>query len=88
MESWAKGFLLASPPNKPPLHGPLPYYQLADSKEGAGDASQCAKTTAKCLASGLTLEKQDKIKEIGSHFKPDDLWACIKKMAEKFTGQL
>ena len=81
IEQAAKGWLLSSAPGEPPLHGPLPYYQLADSQKGAGDRQQCASTTARILAAGLTLEHQDIMKKILGHFAPGPLFAFLKTLA-------
>lgn len=81
IEQAARGWLLASAPDEPPLHGPLPYYQLADWQKGAGDRQQCASTTARILAAGLTLESQDIIKKILAHFAPGPLFAYLKTLA-------
>ncbi len=85
MAAWARGRMLATPPGGEPLHGPLPYYQLADSVKGAGDRSQCATTVAKMLSAGLPLTHQEVGAEILSKFDPDSLWdtmmAVVRKLA-------
>lgn len=75
----AKGLLLVSAPGEPPLHGPLPYYQLADSVKGAGDRAQCATTAAACLARGFTLKHQELAKLVGSQYEPDKLWQVLQQ---------
>jgi len=81
MKQQARGLLLVTAPDEPVLSGPLPYYQLADREEGAGDRSQCATTTAKVVASGLSLSVQDQIKQIEAEFMPDSLWDTLKRLA-------
>ena len=45
---------------------PKMYYQIADSAEGKGDASNCATTTAGALAAMLSADESDVIKEFKS----------------------
>ncbi len=81
MKQEAQRLLLVSAPGEPVLHGPLPYYQIADREEGAGDRSQCATTTAKVVASGLNLDAQDQIKQIKAEYMPDSLWDTLNRLA-------
>jgi hypothetical protein len=60
--------------------GPKMYYQIANSKEGAGDVSNCTTTTAACIAAAISTEKQEVIKEITSQFMPDGLVSVIEKV--------
>ncbi len=80
IEQAAKSWLLSSAPGEPPLHGPLPYYQMADSVKGAGDRQQCASSTARILAAGLTLEHQDIMKKILGHYHPKALFDYLKTL--------
>lgn len=84
MKEAAKRYLLASAPDEPPLHGPLDYYQLADSAPGRGDRSQCTTTTAAIVASGVPMSEQEFYKAIVSQFQPDSLWdeLCRRVKAE------
>jgi hypothetical protein len=86
MSQYAAGRMLASSPESPPLHGPLPYYQLADSVKGAGDRSQCATTTAAVIAAGVPLTHQEVGAEILAKYDPDSLWDTVLALARKFTG--
>lgn len=87
MGQFANGRMLASRPGSPPLHGPLPYYQLADSvKGGEPDRSQCATTSAKMLAVGIPLQHQDVAKQILGEFQPDSLWKTLCEICRKFSG--
>lgn len=81
----AKGWLLVSAPDEPPLHGPLPYYQLADSVKGAGDRSQCATTTAACIARGFSLEHQELAKRVSAQYEPDKLWDVLQEIEAQFA---
>lgn len=80
MTEAAKGWLLVSAPHEPPLHGPLPYYQLADSVKGAGDRSQCTTTAAACLARGFTLKHQELAKRVAAQYEPDKLWDVMNEV--------
>jgi len=87
MQQRGKAFLLANAEGEDPLHGPLPHYQIGDSKEGAGDRQQCATTTAMVVASGLTLDMQDHYKQIIAEYMPDALWDTLKGLVARLAGQ-
>ena len=86
MTEAAKGLLLVSAPDEAPLHGPLPYYQLADSVKGAGDRSQCATTTAACIARGFTLKHQELSKLVSAQYEPDRLWDVLNEVCAQLGG--
>lgn len=85
MAQQASGRLLAQAPGAEPLHGPLPYYQLADSVKGAGDRSQCTTTVASVLAAGVPLTHQDVGAEILAQYQPDALWDTVKALVSRFA---
>jgi hypothetical protein len=82
MKEAAKNELLVTAPNEPPLQGPLPYYQLADSEEGRGDRSQCTTTTARVVAKGLPMSMQHQIKTILEQYMPDSLWEALNQLVD------
>lgn len=83
MAAFAAGRMLVSAPGAEPLHGPLPYYQLADSVKDVGDRSQCATTIAKMLSHGLPLTHQEVGAEILSTYDPDALWDLMQTLVKK-----
>lgn len=70
MEEFSKWWLLCNRPGKPNLQGPLPYYQLSDTKAGTGDHSQCASTVFKCLKQGVPDQQQHLHLQLGIQFEP------------------
>jgi hypothetical protein len=86
MAGFANGRMLASAPGEPLLHGPLPYYQLADSSTGAGDRSQCATTAARMIAAGVPLTHQHLARAILEKFDPDSLWRVLRAAAAELAG--
>jgi len=88
MSQFASGRMLATRPGGQPLHGPLPYYQLADSvKGGEEDRSQCTTTSAKMIAAGVPLEHQDIAKRILGEYQPDSLWNTLLDICKRLAGQ-
>ena len=77
MEEAARYRWLVTAPHEPPLHGPLPYYQLADSEKGKGDRSQCSTTTAQVIAAGVSLTAQHQARTLLEQFTPDSLWKAL-----------
>jgi len=81
MSQFAAGRMLATSPGSPPLHGPLPYYQLADTvKDGDPDRSQCTTTSARMIAAGLPLKYQDIAKRLLAEFQPDSFWKTLNQV--------
>ena len=76
---------LTTAAHEPPLHGPLPYYQIADSEKGRGDRSQCSTTTAQVIAAGVSLTTQHHGRTILEQFTPDSLWKALNDLVASPT---